>query len=60
VKENISAADIFDRLPYISGDSRMGAKSVRRLMKQFKDGNRGIVDLPCSGRPRTVTVDFND
>jgi hypothetical protein len=60
VKENISAADIFERLRHIYGDFCMGASSMPSLIKQFEDANRDIVNLPCSGRPRTATADFND
>jgi plasmid stabilization system protein ParE len=34
----------------------MGASSVRRWVKHFKDGNTDIADQPRCGRHKTVTV----
>ena len=34
----------------------MGASSVRRWVKHFKDGNTSIQNQPCSGRPRTAST----
>jgi hypothetical protein len=28
-------------------------------MKHFKDGNRDITNLPCSGQPRTIITKSN-
>ena len=37
----------------------MGASSVRRWVKHFKDGKTSIQDEPRSGRPRTVSIERN-
>ena len=37
----------------------MGASSVRRWVKHFKDGNMSIQDQPRSGRPRTASTKPN-
>jgi transposase len=37
----------------------MGANSVRRWVKHFKDGNTDIADQPRCGRPRTAAVERN-
>jgi len=37
----------------------MGASSVRRWVKHFKDGNTSIQDQPRSGRPRTASTELN-
>ncbi|PNF38786.1 hypothetical protein B7P43_G12815 [Cryptotermes secundus] len=37
----------------------MGASSVRRWMKHFKNGNSSIEDEPRSGRPRTASTERN-
>ena len=37
----------------------MGASSVRRWVKHFKDGNASIQDEPRSGRPRTASSERN-
>ncbi|PNF43978.1 hypothetical protein B7P43_G00906 [Cryptotermes secundus] len=37
----------------------MGASSVRRWVKHFKDGNTSIEDEPRSGRPRTAPTERN-
>ena len=37
----------------------MGASSVRRWVKHFKDGNTSIQDQPRSGRPRTASAEPN-
>jgi len=46
VKEEIPTADIHHRLQYVYGDVCMGASSVRRCLKHFKDGNMSIQDQP--------------
>ena len=35
----------------------MGANSVRRWVKHFKDGNKSIQDQPRSGHPRTASTE---
>jgi len=37
----------------------MGASSVRRWVKHFKDGNTNIKDQPRSGHPRTASTEPN-
>ena len=37
----------------------MGASSVRKWVKRFKDGNTSIQDEPRSGRPRTASTELN-
>ena len=59
VKEEIPAAHIHHRLQCVYGDVCMGASSVRRWVKHFKDGNTGIQDQPRSGRPRTASTEPN-
>jgi len=49
VKEEIPAAEIHQRLHRAYGSVRMGANSVRRWVKHFKDGNTSIQDQPRSG-----------
>ena len=46
VKEEIAAADIHHRLQSVYGNVCMGASSVRRWVKHFKDGNTSIQDQP--------------
>jgi len=50
VNEEIPAADIHHRLQRVYGNGCMGASSVRRWVKHFKDGNTSIQDQPRSGR----------
>jgi len=59
VKEEIPATDIHHRLQRVYGDMCMGASSVRRWVKHFKDGNTSIQDQPRSGRPRTASTEPN-
>jgi len=59
VKEEIPAADIHHRLRCVYGDLCMGASSVRRLVKHFKDGNTSFQDQPRSSRPRTASTEPN-
>jgi len=59
VKEEIPAADIHHRLQHVCGDVCMGASSVRRLVKRFKDGNTSIQDEPHSSCPRTASTETN-
>ena len=57
VEEAIPAAEIHQRLQHAYGSVCMGASSVRRWVKHFKDGNTSIQDQPRSGRPRTVSTE---
>ena len=57
VKENNSAADIYGRSSQVYGGARMGASSVRKWVKHFKDGNVDIADQPCCGRPRRAMTE---
>ena len=59
VKEEIPAAEIHQRLQHGYGSVRMGASSVWRWVKHFKDGNTSIQDQPRSGRPQTVSTECN-
>jgi hypothetical protein len=54
VKEGNSAGVTYERLRGVYGDVCMGASSVRRWVKHFKDGNTDIADQPRCGRPRTA------
>jgi transposase len=59
VKEGNSAGVIYERLRGVYGDACMGASSVRRRAKHFKDGNTDIADQPRCGRPRTAAAERN-
>jgi len=59
VEEAIPAAEIHQRLQHAYGSVCMGASSVRRWVKHFKDGNTSIQDQPRSGRPRTASTERN-
>ncbi|PNF36723.1 hypothetical protein B7P43_G12353 [Cryptotermes secundus] len=59
VKEEIPAAEIHQRLQRAYGSVCMGASSVRRWVKHFKDGNTSIEDEPRSCRPRTASTERN-
>ena len=59
VKEEIPAADIHQRLQRAYGSVCMGAGSVRRWGKLFKDGKTSIQDDPRSGRPQTASTECN-
>lgn len=59
VKEEIPAAEIHQRLQRAYGSVCMGASSVRRWVKHFKDGKTSIQDEPRSGRPRTASTERN-
>jgi hypothetical protein len=56
VEEGNSAGIIYERLRGVYGDACMGASSVRRWVKHFKDGNTDIVDQPRCCRPRTAAT----
>jgi transposase len=57
VKEGNSAGVIYERLRAVYGDVCMGASSVRRWVKYFKDGNTDIADQPRCGRSRTAATE---
>jgi transposase len=59
VKDGNWAGIIYERLRGVSEDVCMGASSVRRWVKHFKDGNTDIADQPRSGRPRTAATEHN-
>jgi len=59
IKEEIPAAEIYQRLQRAYGSVCVGASSVRRWVKHFKDGNTSIQDQPRSGLPRTVSTECN-
>jgi transposase len=59
VQEGNSAEVIYERLRGVYGDACMGASSVRRWVKHFKDGNTDIADQPRCGRPRTAATERN-
>jgi truncated hemoglobin YjbI len=50
VKEEIPAAEIHQRLQRAYGSVCMGASSVRRWVKHFKDGNTSIQDEPSAAK----------
>jgi len=59
VKEEIPAVEIHQRLQRAYGSVCMGASSVRRWVKHFKDGNTSIQDQPQSSHPRTASTEHN-
>ena len=59
VKEEIPTADIHHRLQRVYGNAYMGASSVTRWVKHFKDGNTSNQDQPRSGCPRTASAEPN-
>jgi len=59
VKEEIPTADIHHRLQRVYGDVCLGASSVRRWVKHFKDGNMSIQDQPRSVRPHKASTEPN-
>jgi transposase len=59
VKEENSAAVIYEQLRGVYGDVCMGASNVRRWVKHFKDGNTNIADQPRCGLPRTAATERN-
>ena len=60
VKEEIPAAEIHQRLQRTYGSVCVGASSVRRWVKHFKDGNTSIQNQPRSGRPRLASTEHNE
>jgi transposase len=58
-KEGNSAGVIYEWLRGVYGDACMGASSVRKWVKHFKDGNTDIADQPRCGRPRTAATERN-
>ena len=59
IKEEIPAAEIHQRLQRAYGSVCMGASSVRRWVKHFKDGDTSIQDQPRSIHPRTASTEHN-
>jgi transposase len=59
VKKGNSAGVIYKRLHGVYGDVCMGASSVRRWVKHFKDGNTDIASQPRCGRQRTAATECN-
>jgi transposase len=59
VKEEFPVADIHHRLQLVYGDVCMGASSVRRWVKHFKDGTTSIQDQPRDVRPRTASNELS-
>jgi len=59
VKEEIPDAEFHQRLQRAYGSVCMGASSVRRWVKHFKDGKTSIQDQPRSGRPRAASTERN-
>jgi hypothetical protein len=59
VKERNSAGVIYKRLRAVCGDVCMGASSVRRWVKHFKDRNTDIADQPRCDRQRTAATERN-
>jgi transposase len=57
VKEGNSAGVIYEPPHRVYGDACMGASSVRRWVKHFKDGNTDIAYQPCYGRSRTAATE---
>ncbi|PNF21974.1 hypothetical protein B7P43_G17875, partial [Cryptotermes secundus] len=57
VKEEIPAAEIHQRLQRAYESVCMGASSVRRWVRHFKDGNNSIEDEHWSGRPQTASTE---
>jgi len=59
VKEEIPAAKIHQRLQRAYGSVCIGASSVQRWVKHFKDENTSIQDEPQSGCPQTASTEHN-
>jgi transposase len=59
VKEGNSSGVIYERLRGVSRDGCMGASSVRRWVKHFKEGNTDIAYQPRCGRLRTAATERN-
>jgi transposase len=59
VKEETPSAEIHLRPQRVYSDVCMGASSVRRWVKHFKDGSTDITDQPRSSRPRTASTERN-
>jgi transposase len=60
VKEGKSSGVIYERLRGVFEDVCMGASSVRRWVKHFKDGNTDIADQPRCCRQRTTATERNE
>ena len=48
LKEDSLAVNIVDQVACVCGDVCMGASSVLRCEKHFKDGSMDNTDVPCS------------
>jgi hypothetical protein len=59
LKDENSAGIIHERLRGVCGDVCIGATSVRRWVKHFKDGNMDITDQSRCGRQRTDATERN-
>jgi hypothetical protein len=59
VTENNSAANIFDQLCHVYGDSHRDASNVQHWVKHFTDGKMDITDLPHSGQLRNAIMESN-
>jgi transposase len=59
VKEGNSVGFICERLRAVYGDVCMGASSVRRWVKHFKNENTDISDQPLCGQRRTAATELN-
>jgi len=59
IKEEIPATEIHQRLQRVYGSVCMGASSVQRGVKHFKNGNTSIQDEPRSSRPLTASTERN-
>jgi transposase len=59
VKEGNSAGVTYERLRGVYRDACLGASSVRRWVKHFKDGNTDIADQPRCGRQVTAATEHN-
>jgi len=58
-KEEIPATEIHQRLQRAYGSVCVGASSVRRWVKHFKDWKTSIQNQPRSVRPRTASTERN-
>ena len=56
IKEGIFAVETHQRLQCAYGDV---CNSIRRRLWHFKDGKISIKDVPCYGRPQTVSNECN-
>jgi hypothetical protein len=59
VEEKNLTGVIYERLRGVYGDACMGAGSVRRWVKYYKNGNTDIADQPLCGQQRTAATESN-